>query len=279
MTKIKIGTMLIILLSFNLNGQIPNGNFESWIDEITPTGWQTNNFPNVWTTVSRSTTAQSGSFAARMDIADYNSAPMFPVLSTTFPINQQYSTLTGYYQFHPTISEAVLMVLTYYFKDGALIASGELDIESASASFTDFNLETNLNNVTPDSVMIQFQILSNSGSDPGIGSYALIDDLTFGQTSDVTQLSQIPLEYSLEQNYPNPFNPSTKIEYSIPNESFVQLKIFDLLGNEVATIVNEEQSAGKYQVDFTATHFSSGLYFAQLNAGSQMSTIKMILLK
>lgn len=279
MTKIKIGAILIILLSFNLNGQISNGNFESWIDEITPTDWQTNNFPGVWTTVSRSTTAHSGSFAARMDIADYNGAPMFPVLSTTFPINQQYSTLTGYYQFHPTISEAVLMVLSYYFKDGATVASGQLDIESASASYTDINLETNLNNIQPDSVTLQFQIISNSVTDPGIGSFALIDQLSFSQTTSVEQTDQNPVEFSLQQNYPNPFNPITTIEYSVPSASVVQLKIYDILGNEVAELVNEEQANGTYRAEFEATNLSSGTYFYQIRTGSFVETKKMLLLK
>src|SRR5574338_572365 len=277
MTKIKIGAILIILLSFNLNGQISNGNFESWIDEITPTDWQTNNFPGVWTTVSRSTTAHSGSFAARMDIADYNGAPMFPVLSTTFPINQQYSTLTGYYQFHPTISEAVLMVLSYYFKDGATVASGQLDIESASASYTDINLETNLNNIQPDSVTLQFQIISNSVTDPGIGSFALIDQLSFSQTTSVEQTDQNPVEFSLQQNYPNPFNPITTIQYSVPSASVVQLKIYDILGNEVAELVNEEQANGTYRAEFEATNLSSGTYFYQIRTGSFVETKKMLL--
>ncbi len=279
MIKIKIGVVLLTLLSFNVNGQIPNGNFESWIDEITPADWQTNNFPGIWTTVSRSTNSQTGSFAARLEIADLNGAPMNPVLSTTFPINQLYSTLTGYYQFHPAIKEAVLMVLSYYFKDGALIASGQLEIESSSVSYTDFNLETNLNNIQPDSVTLQFQIISNSVTDPGIGSFALIDNLTFNQTSDVTLIDQLPQEYSLEQNYPNPFNPATTIQYSIPQRSNVILKVYDVLGNEVATLVNEEKDNGVYSVSFNAAKFSLGVYFYQLQSGRFSLTKKMSLVK
>ena len=73
--------------------------------------------------------------------------------------------------------------------------------------------------------------------------------------------------FHLSQNYPNPFNPSTKIEYSIPEASFVQLKVYDILGNEVAELVNEEQSAGTYRADFTANNLASGFYVAQLRAG------------
>jgi CubicO group peptidase (beta-lactamase class C family) len=88
-----------------------------------------------------------------------------------------------------------------------------------------------------------------------------------------------PLTYRLEQNYPNPFNPSTTIKYSIPNFSFVNLKVYDILGNEVATIVNEEKPAGSYEVNFEAKGLSSGIYFYKLQAGSFVETRKMILMK
>ncbi len=89
----------------------------------------------------------------------------------------------------------------------------------------------------------------------------------------------IPSDFQLSQNYPNPFNPSTIIEYSIPEASFVQLKVYDVLGNEVATLVNEEQSAGTYRADFNGEGLSSGLYIAQLTTGNYAQTIKMSLLK
>jgi hypothetical protein len=88
-----------------------------------------------------------------------------------------------------------------------------------------------------------------------------------------------PEEYSLSQNYPNPFNPSTNIEYSIPSESFVELKVYDVLGNEVATLVNEQQQAGVYRADFNANNFPSGIYFARITANEFTQVIKMTLLK
>ena len=96
-----------------------------------------------------------------------------------------------------------------------------------------------------------------------------------------------PLEFSLEQNYPNPFNPTTKIKYTIPSvtlrqaqsDILVSLKVFDVLGNEVATLVNEFKPAGEYNIDFTAASLPSGVYFYQLKAGEFIQTRKMILLK
>ena len=84
----------------------------------------------------------------------------------------------------------------------------------------------------------------------------------------------------LEQNYPNPFNPVTRINYSVPAlQKFVTLKVYDILGNEVATLVNDEKDAGNYFVDFTASHLCSGIYFYKLQSGSYTQTRKMILLK
>lgn len=88
-----------------------------------------------------------------------------------------------------------------------------------------------------------------------------------------------PSTFSLEQNYPNPFNPSTNIKYSIPQSSNVVLKIYDVLGNKVTTLINEEKPAGNYEVDFDASNLSSGTYFYQLRAGAYIETKKMILMK
>jgi Secretion system C-terminal sorting domain len=96
--------------------------------------------------------------------------------------------------------------------------------------------------------------------------------------------SNIPEELLLHQNYPNPFNPSTKIRYTIlavqtGHAPYVQLKVYDVLGNEVATLVNEEKPAGEYEVEFNAKNLPSGIYFYQLRAGSFFQTKKMILLR
>jgi hypothetical protein len=89
----------------------------------------------------------------------------------------------------------------------------------------------------------------------------------------------VPIKFALEQNYPNPFNPRTNIEFRIPNFEFVSLKVYDLLGKEVATLVNEEMDAGSYEIEFNPKGLSSGIYFYKLQAGSFVATKKMILLR
>jgi len=98
-------------------------------------------------------------------------------------------------------------------------------------------------------------------------------------TSVETPSSFLPLILQLNQNYPNPFNPSTKISWQSPVSSHQTLKIYDVLGNEVATLVNEYRNAGNYEVDFNASKLASGIYFYRLQAGSYIQTKKMILLK
>jgi hypothetical protein len=95
----------------------------------------------------------------------------------------------------------------------------------------------------------------------------------------VEEDNQLPTEFSLKQNYPNPLNPSTKIKYSIPDLSFVTLKVYDVLGSEVATLVNEEKPVGTYEITWTVDNLPSGIYFYRLQAGSFVETKKMVLMK
>ena len=88
-----------------------------------------------------------------------------------------------------------------------------------------------------------------------------------------------PIEYTLNQNYANPFNPSTVISFSLRVAALVTLKIYDVLGNEVATILNSEKPAGVYEIEFNASELTSGIYFYQINSGAYTQTKKMLLIK
>ncbi len=88
-----------------------------------------------------------------------------------------------------------------------------------------------------------------------------------------------PKEFKLEQNYPNPFNPTTTILYQLPADAKVTLKIYDILGSEIATLVNEDQEAGYKEVKFNATNLASGMYIYRLAANKYVCTKKMMVLK
>lgn len=89
----------------------------------------------------------------------------------------------------------------------------------------------------------------------------------------------IPKENSLSQNYPNPFNPATKISYSVPTDEFVTLKVFDALGREVASLLNENKKAGSYEVVFDGSQLASGIYICKMSSANYTSSIKMIIVK
>jgi len=111
----------------------------------------------------------------------------------------------------------------------------------------------------------------------------VIDGTVYGDTSFYP--TQVELEnptnadYRLHQNYPNPFNPTTRIDYSIPNEGLVNLRVYDILGNEVATLVNERKQPGNYSTTFDAANLPSGIYIYRIVSGNFQATKKMILLK
>ncbi len=103
--------------------------------------------------------------------------------------------------------------------------------------------------------------------------------LTENVITDVEKTNELPEKFSLEQNYPNPFNPTTTIKYSVPQAEFVSIIVYDVLGNEVQTLVNETKNAGSYSINFDASELSSGTYFYSLRAGSLNITNKMLLIK
>lgn len=109
--------------------------------------------------------------------------------------------------------------------------------------------------------------------------YASINGIDYGTLVDVKTSGKSILTYQLNQNYPNPFNPSTVISYQLPTAGFVTLNIYDVLGREVRTLVNQREHAGNYSVTFDAHHLPSGVYFYRLQAGTYTQTKKLLLLK
>src|SRR5690606_29825610 len=104
-------------------------------------------------------------------------------------------------------------------------------------------------------------------------------DGSFTYSNEIEVDLGLPLSFSLDQNYPNPFNPSTSIKYQVSSISKFSLKVYDILGNDVVTLVNEIQPAGIYDVNFNASSLPSGVYFYKLQASSFSETKKMLLMK
>lgn len=140
---------------------------------------------------------------------------------------------------------------------GTVSGSGPLDNSKASGQNFDFQL------LPTDTMVVLYEVW------PTVGTPVSVEKLS----------GQVPNEYTLEQNYPNPFNPSTTIRYSLPASSDVSLKIFNVLGMEVANLVNQKQTAGQYEATFDASNFASGIYFYTLETSGVSISKKMMLLK
>ena len=157
--------------------------------------------------------------------------------------------------------------------------SSEYYIGIGIANYTG-NIEDDLRRATENAqndlaAALRIQIESTTESIGTESRDISTDIMIVGVEDDVTA----PADFSLGQNYPNPFNPSTRITYSLAVQSNVSLKVYDILGNEVVTLVNTTQGTGVYEVNFNASNLASGLYFYTLKAGSFTSTKKMMLLK
>ncbi|MGE5682287.1 MAG: T9SS type A sorting domain-containing protein [Bacillota bacterium] len=128
-----------------------------------------------------------------------------------------------------------------------------------------------------DVILLRLRLFSDEGS---FGWGWAIDNFSIqGNLTEVNDPISLPEQYSLAQNYPNPFNPSTTITYALSKRSNVELKIFDMLGREVTTLVNREEAAGTYKVDFDASALPSGIYIYRIKAGDFTSSRKLMLLK
>jgi hypothetical protein len=112
-----------------------------------------------------------------------------------------------------------------------------------------------------------------------VDTFGTMGATTLTDVLGVIELPQIPTTYLLNQNYPNPFNPVTTIEYGIPTESFVTLKVYNMIGQEVVTLVSQQQYASTYRVTFDASMLPTGMYFYKITAGDFVSTKKMMLVK
>ena len=187
----------------------------------------------------------------------------------------------------------------------AIVKGDEVELNWQTATEVNnygFEVERQILNQVQNDNWEKIDFVAGHGNSNSTKDYSFIDQEKVAERSRSYRLKQIdidgkyeyskeieidlgmPNEFSLSQNYPNPFNPSTTIKYSIPKiinnqSSIINIKVYDILGNVVATLVNENKAAGNYEVKFNATNLTSGIYFYHISTGSFASTKKMILLK
>lgn len=158
-----------------------------------------------------------------------------------------------------------------------LIFTGTTPINGIFRSTNSGNFWLDFNDGLPYKNAISLEVLDSTVF-AGIWGFGLWNRPMIVTSID-EEPAEIPNKFLLTQNYPNPFNPQTTIEYQIPELSFVTIKIYDILGNELRTLVSKEQSAGIYEINFEAENLPSGVYFYRIRAGNFIDTKKMLLLR
>jgi len=285
--------ILILVLVFyylphSILAQIPNAGFEIWPTCLCdPVDWTTNNIyppPLDCRQVFADLLPYTGDLCVLgiVDSCEEFGITYPPELtSIIFPITEKPEALHGFYKYLPIGGDKFVTEIIV-LQDSVVVGSGELESTLFVPNFTEFvvNIEYTVND-TPNVAVISFTIDSSEVSNYlHIGSQWFIDELFFGPISTVQDdIHALPNFFNLEQNYPNPFNPTTAIKYQIPEISFVTLKVYDVLGKEVAILVNQERTSGNYEIEFDAPYLASGIYFYRLQAGSFIETKKMILMK
>lgn len=159
------------------------------------------------------------------------------------------------------------------YNNGSTINPAEMTVNDSLPNYPVFIALSNpIPSITKnDTVYVRFQ-----SEDYLWGPWSKISGVI---TSVKDNENSMPKEFMLYNNYPNPFNPTTKIKYAVPKASLVTLKVYDILGREIITLINEEKSPGNYEVEFNATNLPSGVYFYKMQAGSYSETKKMVLMR
>ncbi|MGH1366708.1 MAG: T9SS type A sorting domain-containing protein [Calditrichia bacterium] len=283
--------LILLVLAFAVplfaQNPIPNAGFENWTNGE-PDGWTTSNTPGSFSNVVQVNTANSGVAAVRGQVINFNSIIIPPILASGtsgdgfFPITQRYAALTGFYRFMPIDGDQISVIVSVTDAVGTPIGAGVLIIDQAESNFTPF-LVPIMYFGTGDAAFasIVFSILNSSGGAPITGATFRLDDLELNNMTGVERLddNEIAEGFELKQNYPNPFNPSTTIEFKTTKSEHVKLAIYNPLGQEIETLVNETLAPGSYKSEWQPQDLSGGVYLYRLETANEVQTRKLILLK
>ncbi len=160
-----------------------------------------------------------------------------------------------------------------------------LDVKDSSGTVTVASFGADLSGLANGAAVVfasGFLTPSANQNGPAFGLYAALPNgtvVTFGPATSVVTEETVPEQFSLSQNYPNPFNPATRIRFALPARANVRLTVYDILGREVALLVDEVKNEGRYEVEFSGTGLASGVYYYTLRTGGKAETRTMVLMK
>ncbi|MBZ0184267.1 MAG: T9SS type A sorting domain-containing protein [Melioribacteraceae bacterium] len=227
-------------------------------------------------------------------------------INVNIPSNLQFTTSDGIIEVPIVVSSisSSMVVISYQFE--LIYDSNEFEalevLKSNTLTPSDWSVLSNLNTVGQVNIAAaganelsgdgNLIIIKLKGKNQQSNSNLTIQNFMFNGGTPLANVTSgsiivgvneldrnIPTEFLLSTNYPNPFNPTTKIEYSLPSKEYVILKIYDIMGNEISVLENEQKEAGKYQTNFDASALTSGVYIYSLQAGNFYQSHKMLLIK
>ncbi len=307
MKKLLILFTVLILISLKTNAQIPNNGFEIW--ENYPDPDNSNNvyqkpdqwvglLPNSPSTYSFSIEKNMDNYPAgtgqysmiikpdstnEVDGAAFSWDSLPPGISwqnipPAFPINYRPTSLFLYYKYLPENGDSMRVACNFY-KDGVVIGGFDYNSPQIVPNWTLLEIPISFyTSDIPDSATIILTTFCNTQHN---GSSLYIDNLSFDTsiTSVENTVNSLPQKFTLYQNYPNPFNPSTTIKFQIPNTKFTTLKVYNILGKEVTTLVSTKLNQGNHTYIFDGKNLASGIYYYQIVAGNFYQVKKMVLIK
>ena len=286
-------------IAINSNGDICLGysvSSSSIFPEIRFTGRLSGDPAGVMTITEETIFAGSGSQTGLSRWGDYTQMSVDPSDPEIFWYVNQYQPFTGSFNWRTRVA-SIDFALVPVELTSFTAAANESDVTLNWSTATEINNQGfEIQRRTGDGEFEKIGFVPGHGTTTDIQSYSYADskvasgnytyrlkqmdfDGSFEYSSEVTVVVTVPLEFVLEQNYPNPFNPSTVIKYSIPENGFVTLDVYNLLGEKVASLVNGVQDAGRYEIRFDASKLASGIYVYSLKSGSFNSDKKMLLMK
>ncbi len=279
---------LVLLVPAAVRAQIPNSGFENWTSGD-PDNWVTSNVPSFATPVSQSSAAHGGASAVRGTVVLFYSLLMAPVLQSGpgghgFGCTSRPTSIDGYYQFH-SVGGDRFGVNTILYKGvvaGTVIANAASANATEVAGWTHFSVPFSyVSSANPDTCIIQIMIVGPvTGNDYHVGSYFLLDDLSFGGATGVDgpPASQ-PTATAFLENAPNPFASTTTVAFTLARSSSVTLQVFDMQGRMVATLLEGPMDAGQHQASWDASQQPSGLYWCRLTSGGVTRSRRLVCMR
>jgi hypothetical protein len=283
------GFMIVLLLALGSSGalgQVPNAGFENWVTDadtnLNPVGWETTNSHPTVVNVERVSPGVQGLYA--MKVKTVNVGIVFPgvaMLKIPFSFSVRPTQFSAWIR-STRVGGDIAYIILGLMKGDSIVASVDSCTFKVDTSYSQFTQRqfriAYQSNLTPDSLVL---IVASGLGTGHVGTEIIIDEIAFnsGGATDVKLSDMLPHGFGLSQNFPNPFNPSTIIRYQVAAPGHVTLKIFDLLGREVTTLVDETRSPGEHTVSWNAGDAASGVYIYRLQSGTSVESKKLVVLR